>query len=266
MSDEDSLGDRMKRYESVPQISLTRRVPVIIRLDGKAFHTFTHGMKKPFDRDLQEAMWGATAALCKQVQGVKVAYVQSDEVSLLLTDYESTKTQGWFDYDLEKVVSVSASIMSVAFNHLCETGPAHLNERRNKVLAVFDARAFNIPREEVANYFVWRQQDATRNSIEAAAQVCFSHKSLHGLNCNQLQEKLFQDKSINWNDYPVVQKRGACIVKQSFEGLAPPAPAFSDSPSIPFIRKKWVVDENIPVFTQDRNYIEKFVYVPQEVD
>ena len=115
--------------------------------------------------------------------------------------------------------------------------------------AMFDSRVFNIPKEEVCNYFVWRQQDATRNSIEAVGQANFSHKELNCKSCDKIQDMLFTEKNINWNDFPAYQKRGACINKETYE-------LDNDTHAI---RSRWVVDKNIPVFTQDREYIEKFV-------
>jgi|SRR5579863_1792485 len=210
-SEKDSLGNRMKTYENVTRHFLTRRMPVVIRLDGKSFHTLTKNMKKPFDDDFKYVMEAVTKILCEEVQGCQFAYTQSDEISLLLVDYQTHDTQAWFDNNIQKIVSVSASIATAAFNSwalskLTILGPAH-----------FDARAFNLPKEEVCNYFIWRQQDATRNSIQSVGQANFSHKELHGLSCDEIQEKLFQEKQINWNDYPVTSKRGSCITRQPWD-------------------------------------------------
>ena len=271
----DSLGDRMKTYEGVPRNFLTRRMPVIIRIDGKAFHTFTRGFEKPFDMILMECMWETCKYLCANIQGCKIAYTQSDEISLLLTDYETLTTSAWFDNNIQKMVSVSASMATLAFNknfdeivqnygYKCcdESIGSNVNigmendykryvdiyfKRINS--AMFDSRVFNIPKEEVCNYFVWRQKDATRNSIEAVGQANFSHKELNGKSCDKIQDMLFTEKNVNWNDFPVYQKRGACIVKEMYE---------LDNETHA-IRSRWVVDKNIPVFTQDRGYIEKFV-------
>ncbi len=231
----DSLGDRMKRYEDVPRVSLVRRTPVIMRLDGKAFHTLTRGMKKPFDDDFMLVMRATAMKLCKEVQGCKLAYTQSDEISLLLTDYDTLETQGWFDYGLQKMVSISASIATLAFNNAFE--------HEKSLQGMFDSRAFNVPREDVANYFVWRQKDAIRNSIQAVGQAHYSPKQLHGKNCNDIREMLL-DKNIDWNTYSADKRHGTCIRK--LFGI-------------------WQVDHNTPVFTEGRKYIEDLVSPPDVV-
>jgi tRNA(His) guanylyltransferase len=253
----DALGDRMKGYESVPRARLVPKMPVLIRLDGKAFHTLTRGMEKPFDERFQRCMWETARALCAQIQGCQVAYVQSDEITLLLVDYQTIKTQGWFEYDLQKMVSISAAIASNAFNaELARAFP-------DKPPALFDSRAWNLPREEVTNCFIWRQQDATRNSILGLAQAHFSHREMHGKNTSVLQDMLHA-KGINWNDCLTWQKRGICVVKETFEvepplGHGPPGHGEAHYEQ-KAQRTRWTVDENIPIFTQNRNYIDRFVY------
>ena len=149
-----NLGDRMKKYEQVFQYKLMPRTPLIIRLDGRAFHTYTKDLEKPFDRNFMADMVGAALETVSEMNGFKVAYTQSDEVSILLTDYDEIETQGWFDYKLSKVVSISAALMTKNFNWLRGAN------------VVFDARAFSLPREEVVNYFLWRAKDWARNSIQ----------------------------------------------------------------------------------------------------
>lgn len=112
----DSLGDRMKGYEGVSRNFLTRRVPAIIRLDGKAFHTFTKGMEKPFDPVLTQAMQETMKYLCENIQGCVLGYTQSDEITLVLTDYATIQTDAWFGYNIQKMCSVSASMATMAFN------------------------------------------------------------------------------------------------------------------------------------------------------
>lgn len=251
----DNIGDRMKEnYENRAKTKLLRRTPVIIRLDGKAFHTFTKEFNKPFDEILTLTMQKTMLALCKLVQGCVLGYTQSDEITLVLTDYTKLETSAWFDYDIQKVCSVSASIATLAFNR------CFLNEIQKKYEsisgltvsvyyqawlkgALFDARCFNIPKEEVTNCLLWRQQDATRNSINAVGQAYFSHRELQDLNVNQIQDKLFKEKSINWNDLPIYLKRGSCCIKQEINELS-----------------IWVIDNYIPIFKEDgRNYIEKLI-------
>ena len=181
-----ALGDRMKgNYEHRQRVYLTRRMPVIIRLDGRAFHSLTRKMVRPFDGQFITAMRKAAQFVADDIQGCKVAYVQSDEVSFLLTDYDKLQTEGWFNYNLCKMVSIAASEMSVEFSMYLDTP------------GIFDGRAFNIPREEVANYFLWRAQDWHRNSVLMYSQKFFSHKQMHGKNLNDLHEMLHKiDK--NW--------------------------------------------------------------------
>lgn len=256
MNNKDSLGDRMKGYENIPRTYLTRRMPCIIRIDGKAFHTFTRGFQRPFDEVFMKTMWETTKYLCENIQGCKIAYTQSDEISLLLTDYDELTTSAWFDKNIQKMVSVSASMATLAFN--VNFQDIYFNTDANTIsdqvdiynkrinTALFDSRVFTIPKEDVCNYFIWRQQDATRNAIQMVGRANFSDKELYKVNCNQIQEKLFQEKGINFNDSPVSQKRGICVVKEYYK---------KDEAD----RSRWVVDANIPIFTQDREYIEKFI-------
>lgn len=209
----DSLGDRMKeKYEDRTRYSLPRRTYTIIRLDGKAFHTYTRGMEKPYAEKLVRWMDYTAKCLCKDIQGVKFAYTQSDEISLLLTDFEGLQTEAWFDGNIQKIVSVAASIATANFNAF-RLFDEHAD--RDRGMALFDARAFTIPdRIEVANYFIWRQQDAVRNSIQMLAQSLYSQKELQGKNSSMLQELTFQ-KGKNWNDVAVRNKRGGFVVQQA---------------------------------------------------
>ncbi len=207
MTDRDSLGDRMKDYERITKTTLPRRTYTIIRADGRAFHTYLKGAAKPFDFDFMTDMDHVAKALCEEVSGTAFAYTQSDEISLLLTDFASPGTQPWFGGEVQKIVSTVAATATMA---LCERRPGRP--------ATFDARVFTIADPvEVANYFIWRQRDAVRNSISMAAQAQFSHKSLHGVNTGQMQERLWAEKGINWNDYPAGAKRGRVVVKEGGE-------------------------------------------------
>lgn len=234
----DNLGDRMKsQYEDRTRHFLPRRTHTIIRIDGKAFHTYTRDSCKPFDYELMRWLDVAAQALCQEAQCVRCAYGQSDEYSFLLQDFGSNQTEAWFDGNIQKIVSVAASIFTVAF--------AGVAEPLSKRTATFDARVFTIPDlTEVENYFIWRQQDATRNAILSAGQSQFSPNKLHGKNTSEVQEMLFQERGINFNDYPVVAKRGRCVVRETYS---------LDGPE----RSRWVVDLNIPVFTQDRDYFKR---------
>lgn len=244
MSDKTSIGDRMKGYERVTNHHLVPRQPVIIRLDGRAFHSLTRGMKKPFDYRFRACMGQVARYLCEQITGVRLAYLQSDEISLLVTDYRSIKTHAWFDYRLQKVCSIAAALASVRFAEVMSISFPDKSIRHH----VFDARAFNIPRAEVVNYFIWRQQDAVRNSIQGLGQAHFSHMELHFKNCDQIQEMLFQHKGINWNAQLPSDKRGSCVFLRSAKSGHSP----------------WLSDFSIPTFTQDRDYIQRHVDIEED--
>ena len=226
----DALGIRMKTfYEQVPKTRLVRRMPVAIRIDGKAFHTFTRGFQKPFDEVLGNAMVRTMEYLCKNIQGCVFGYTQSDEITLLLIDYQTLDTCAWFDYEIQKMCSISASMATIAFNkYFFEEArdwynrqlPSTLQCEQNIVKqwkvykiaaekgAMFDARCFNIPKEEACNLVYWRQLDATRNSIQMVGQANFSHSELQGCSCSVIQDMLHEQKGINWNDFPTRWKRG----------------------------------------------------------
>lgn len=250
----DKLGDRMKEnYENRSKTYLMRRSNVILRLDGCHFHTFTKGLKKPYDSLFIEVMQKTTKSLCESIQGCKFGYVESDEISLLLTDYDTLQTDAWFDYSVQKICSVAASMATMFFNrHLKECALQEFDDKDyyNTLLkkielgGYFDARAFNIPEHEIVNYFIWRQNDATRNSIQGLAQANFSQKQLQGLNNSQLQDKLYEEKGINWNDCKTVEKRGSAVIK-----VMDPITG----------RSKWTVDTEMPIISQNKDYIENIL-------
>lgn len=274
MPNKDSLGDRMKGYENVSRNYLTRKIPVIIRVDGKAFHTFTRGMKKPFDEYLMGAMQKTMKRLCEEIQGCVFGYTQSDEITLVLTDYATIQTDAWFGYNIQKMASIAASMATMAFNsafastvehEICtrihmpvdETWEYLTKLRYEKYWkAMFDARVFSIPKEEVCNCLIWRQQDATRNSIESVGQANFSHSQLQNKTCNMIQDMLWKEKGINWNDFPDDCKRGAACyrVEQTTEMKDP-----RSGEMITVRRKQWKIDREIPIFTQEREFVERFL-------
>ena len=273
----DELGTRMKEfYESVPKTRLVRRMPVAIRLDGKAFHTFTRGFEKPFDEVLGKSMRETMKYLCENIQGCVFGYTQSDEITLILQDYKELTTDAWFDYEVQKLCSISASMATMAFNkffaknvdnYLFDTGelgnvPEELSDigktymKAIKKGAMFDARCFNIPKEEVCNLIYWRQLDATRNSIQMVGQANFSHKELQNKSCNMIQEMLFAEKGINWNDYPTYLKRGSCCIKTTIQN---PNVDIKDGA---YPKSVWMIDLDIPIFKGDgRDYIDKLVFI-----
>lgn len=200
----DALGDRMKRnYEQ--KYFLTRRTPAIMRLDGRAFHTLTKGLD-PFNERVRKAMYVATRALLHEIQGAKFAYQQSDEISILITDYDRIETDAWFGYEIQKMCSVAAGIASVAFSGA--TGKT----------ACFDARVANYPEDEVANYFLWRSLDWERNSLSLYSRKFFSHRALHGKG-KAAQHEMLYEIGKNWaTDLSPVEKNATFIVPTSERG------------------------------------------------
>lgn len=268
MATKDSLGDRMKEfYENRSRMYLPRRSPVMIRIDGKAFHSFTRHFEKPYDKIFHTAMNETLMFLCKNIQGCKFGYTQSDEISLVITDYDTLTTDAWFDYGIQKMCSVAASMATMAFNSafckaVTEARLALSTMSADDPLkvyaakagtAMFDARVFNIPKEECCNYFIWRQQDATRNAIQMLGQSHFSHRELEGRSCNDIQDMLFIEKGINFNDMPVEFKRGICCYR-------------TNVPCVDRLigyKREWVLDKECPIFTQDREYVEKHLDVSE---
>lgn len=242
----DSFGDRMKAYEAVSDVRLMKRCPVIVRIDGRAFHTFTRGFAKPFDDVFSKTMQMTLKSLCENIQGCVFGYVQSDEMTLVLCDYQTYETSAWFDYRLEKVCSLSASMATRFFNKYFidnvvekkktdKTFDAEKYERRF-FTADLDSRAFNVPIADVCNAVLWRQKDCEKNSVQMLARSLFSHKELMGISTKGLQDKMFTEKGVNWNDVPVMYKRGVSCVKDE--------------------NGKWFLDYNMPILSQDRDYIE----------
>lgn len=231
-TDKTSLGDRMKSNYEAPCLQfLPRRLPILLRVDGKAFHTFTRGMDKPFDMRLIGAMNDVAIALCEEVQGAQFAYVQSDEITLLLHNYKRLNTQSWFHGNVQKMTSVAASIAGAVMS--LEYG------RR----AFFDARVFVLPEAEVCNAILWRQQDATRNSIQMLARSRYSHKQCDEKSCAELQEMCWQAGD-NWNNLPTHLKRGRFVLRGA-DG-------------------HWFVDNEPPILTENRGYVERHLETEQE--
>ena len=203
---------------------------------------------------------------CENIQGCKLGYTQSDEITLLLTDYDTITTDAWFDNNVQKICSISASMATMAFNKFLnkffneifvygkDESREYTDVLSNKIgNAMFDARCFNIPEDEVTNCFIWRQQDATRNAIQMLGQCNFSHKELHSKSCNDIQDMLMTQKGINFNDMPTEFKRGVCCIKEEYATVD--LSTYS-GPIEPITRTHWVLDKEIPIFTQDRDYIE----------
>ena len=267
MSLNDALGTRMKEYyEAVPKTKLMRRTPVALRIDGKSFHTFTRGFQKPFDTVLMNAMQKTMQYLCQNIQGCVFGYTQSDEITLILIDYQTLTTDAWFDYEVQKLCSISASMATMAFSkfftasifdedfawkssltpqsmkeQLAHAGYIETLKDAGRKGAMFDARCFNTPKEEVCNLIYWRQLDATRNSIQMVGQAYFSHSELQGKKCSDIQDMLIERYKINWDKYPTPCKRGtACIYRDG----------------------KWVIDKDMPILKgEDRNYVDQYIFI-----
>lgn len=272
----DDLGKRMKEfYEKPAQTKLIRRMPVAIRIDGKAFHTFTKGFQKPFDNVLIKTMQETTKYLCENIQNCIFGFTQSDEITLILVDYKELNTSAWFDYEVQKLCSISASMATMAFNKFFENnvddyrfrkwdGVSKYEEGTEEYIktllkavekgAMFDARCFNIPKEEVTNLIYWRQLDATRNSIQMVGQANFSHKELQNKSCNMIQDMLHEQKGINWNDYPTVCKRGTAVIK---DGSLYTGSSLEDG-----WHEGWKIDTEMPILKgEDRAYIDDLIYI-----
>jgi tRNA(His) 5'-end guanylyltransferase len=257
MAIHDDLGTRMKTfYENTYRFGMTRRMPVAIRIDGKAFHTFTKGFVRPFDEVLSNAMVRTMEYLCENIQGCVFGYTQSDEITLILLDYQTLTTEAWFGYEVQKICSISASMATMAFNqffknevdkfyynHCSREDPLfekHYQTYRDAQYkgAMFDSRCFNIPKEEVCNLIYWRQLDATRNSIQMMGQANFSHAELQGKSCNDIQDMLMEKKNINWNNTPTPWKRGTAW------------------------RKGFGIDFNMPILKGgDRKYVDDLIFI-----
>lgn len=257
MSEYDEIGKRMKAYyEQIPKIKLMRRTPVAVRIDGKAFHTFTKGFDKPFDPILICTMQETMRYLCEQIQGCVLGYTQSDEITLILIDYKKLTSAAWFDYEVQKMCSIAASIATMQFNRVFREVAAGKEQYRKALEkgALFDARCFNIPREEVTNLLYWRQLDASRNSVQMVGHAHFSHKELQSKSCNEIQDMLMQKKGINWNDIPTEQKRGSCCIKETVNETS------QDGSEEVSMRRRWVIDREIPIFKgEGRTYVESLL-------
>jgi tRNA(His) guanylyltransferase len=255
----DTLGDRMKRYEEATRFSLPRRTYTILRVDGRAFHSWTRGLEKPYDIDFIHLIDCTAISLCEQISGAQFAYVQSDEISVLAVDFLDINTESWFDGNVQKWCSVGASVATMAFNrrvmdYLTQAGDMAANKILQKAPnAMFDARVYTIPDPiEVENYFVWRQQDAERNSVMMLARAYASHKQLAGKKRAD-QHEIIHKAGDNWAKHPVRFKHGA-VVRRSEDILH-----LSILPDPTKKKSNWGVDPNTPVFTKNREYLRGLV-------
>lgn len=295
--DRSDLAERMKGYEKRNRYYLQRRMPVILRLDMRAGHSFTKGLERPFDEIFIKSMQDTAKYLCENIQNCKLSYQQSDEITLLLVDYDKLNTDCFFDYRVDKLCSIAASMATMAFNRafaknvedfeqyyateheingwygkgtseyeMCQIYTKAVNKS-----AMFDARCFNIPKEEVTNLVYWRQLDASRNSIQMVGQANFSHKELQNKSCNDIQDMLMTQKGINWNDLPIYQKRGSCCIKieeNITENNSVEKMEFGEDRKKTVVNiehSHWIIDTDIPIFKgEGREYIDRFVFIGEE--
>lgn len=221
------LDVRMKAYEQAFRYSLPVRMPVVIRLDGKAFHNLTRNCERPFDGVFRDCMVRATKATLGEMMNARLAYCQSDEVSILLVDYNKLDSEQWFSGIVQKIVSVSASAMTAHFNHLWDGD-----------LGLFDSRVFVIPERDIVNYFLWRQRDCMKNAVTMAAQSVFSDRELHGKHSGEKVNMLNQ-KGIKFDDYPTWFRFGTVVTRDE-------------------------INSEPPIFGKHRDFFEKFLTVEEE--
>lgn len=245
--DKDSLGSRQKTYEAVYKQTLVQKAPIVIRIDGKAFHSFTKKMAKPFDDLIIDTMQKTMLELCKDLATCKFGYTQSDEITLVCICDDVIRTEGLFKYKAQKIISIVASKTTKYFNKIfyenmqkLENNPKEyknvvdINIYKNKLFeAEFDCRVMNIPEWDVINNIIWRQQDATRNSIQMLGQAYFTQKELEKKNCSEIMDKLMNEKNINWNNLEIYKKRGSCCYRKENDKK----------------RKKWIIDKNMQILT-----------------
>lgn len=237
------LGNRMKKYEQ--KFYLPENLPVIIRIDGRAFHTLLRGMEKPFDNRFVAIMNEVGIALCNEIQNCRMAYLQSDEISFLL--YQNRDAQPWFSNEIQKIASITASIASSVFT---DSYSAMGIDRKNAMSIAFDSRAFVLPPNEVVNYFIWRQLDWERNSIQMLSRAHYSHNELKNVNTTGMLELLLE-KDVDWNELPQYLKMGRTVVK-----IKTREPLDDSENSETYERTRWSVNDHLKKFTEDREFIE----------
>ena len=291
--DKSNLAERMKDYEMRDRYFLQKRIPVAIRVDMRAGHTFTRGFKKPFDDIFMKSMQETAKYMCENMGNAKFAYVQSDEITIILVDYDTLETDCWFNYRTDKLCSISASMATMAFNkcfikniqdivYKTDDMEEYLDNGSGQLIptekyyanilssaaekgAMFDARAFNIPKEEVTNLIYWRQLDASRNSIQMVGQANFSHKELQHKSCNNIQDMLMNQKGINWNDLPTYQKRGICCVKNKIAIASDGVVTTAQLRDTTANENDWIIDNEIPIFKdKGRKYIDDLIFVGED--
>lgn len=248
----DALGERMKSYEDVNRTYLTAGIPKVMRLDGKAFHTLLRNAIKPYDKAVMLSMVEAAARVMKEIGGsARFAYIQSDECSIAINDKLTQESEPWFGNNVQKMVSISAASMSVnftrAFNAQRAKAPV-ADEPEGEKQAYFDARIFQLPSTgEMHNAILWRQFDASKNSISQYARSFFSHKELQNKNGSEMQDMMMLQKNFNWNDAPTWTKRGVLLYR--IDRLHKDS-IVSNCKNLEIINGNIVVDWEIPKFNE----------------
>lgn len=255
-----TLGDRMKAYEQSYETAIIGRLPVVVRIDGKGFSKWTKrvGAVKPFDDGLAKCMARTVEGVMNHVEGALFGYTQSDEATFVIRNDQSLESTPWFGNRIQKMTSIIASAATATFNHFAAS------TFNSPPLALFDARVFAVPDiQEAINCLVWRQNDATKNSISAAcyykvAEITgkkTARNMMHGLNQNQQQELLFSEANINWNDFPTKFKRGIGVYKKTYNLII-------DGNEC--TRSSLFIDTELPTFTQDRGFLEEILSVERD--
>jgi|JI10StandDraft_1071094.scaffolds.fasta_scaffold01251_16 tRNA(His) guanylyltransferase len=243
----DSIGDRMKHYENCYRHVFPRRIPLIARIDGRSFHSYTKGLERPIDLKFVDAMNQTAIYVASNLAGTQLAYIQSDEISFLITNDQEYDTKPVFDNKQSKLESVIAGMASAFFSNL---SPNLFGKFK---LATFDCRVTPYTKEEVNNCFQWRQLDCRRNSISTLAQVHFKPAQLHGKHADEMKEML-KLKRIDWEQAPLFQQRGRCAIKKWETKTRQ-----QNGETIEFQRKTWHIDNEIPIFSQKKDYIESLL-------
>ena len=248
-----SLEGRMKAREAAVGCALPPKMPAVLRVDGRAFHTLTRGFDRPFDATIEDCIERVALALCAEIGTATLAYCQSDEVSVLLVDYPNPATEQWFGGRRSKMESVAASVATAAFSEglyaalgTCADAVRADLLRSRLFRAHFDARAFPVPVHDAPNYFLWRQRDAVRNSVMAAGRAVLPHRRMHGMRRDGVLAAL-REAGSPWEDLPTRQRRGLAVVRRPTTRAAPDGGAVEGS--------EWFADTEPPDFGDDRGYV-----------
>jgi len=248
----EDLGNRMKAYEDCYSIKMPKKLPVVIRVDGKSFSRMVKNWKceKPFDKNFVKTMQETALQLCYNIEGAMMAYVQSDEVSVVIRNDRTINTDAWYDNKIQKICSVSASIATTNFNCTFFQDREDFSNAAN--WAKFDCRAWVLPEHEVQNYMVWRQSDASRNSVSMLGRAFFSANELHGKKTREVK-KMLSEKGVVWDELPTNFRLGSCVVKKPTRVTIPKGPQAGEVVEV----QKWDIDEDIPIFVQNPEYVER---------